>query len=102
MIPLKNEIEDIVSQVIKQYKPIQIILFGSCAKGCITEKSDIDLCIIHEYEDKQELLIDMLMTLESNRDLDIVLYRPNEWEKYKQDPANFAYIISSKGVILYG
>lgn len=102
MIPLKEEIEAIVTQIVKSYHPIQIILFGSCAKGSITSRSDIDLCIICDYQDKQALLMDMLMHVESDRDLDLVLYRPEDWERYRVDPANFAHIIDSKGVIVYG
>lgn len=33
MIPLQEEIQNIVEQIVKRYKPISIILFGSCAKG---------------------------------------------------------------------
>ena len=102
MIPLQEEIGKIVAQIIERYNPIQIILFGSCAKGCITNRSDIDLCIICEYEHKQEMLTDMLIHIESDRDLDLILYRLEEWEKYKVDPSTFAYLICSKGVELYG
>lgn len=102
MIPLQEEIHKVVNQIVEMYQPIQVILFGSCAKGCITKQSDIDLCIICNYEDKHKFLTELLMNIESERDLDFVLYRPKDWEKYREDPATFAHIIQRKGVVLYG
>jgi len=102
MIFFKDQIEYITKQIVSKYNPLKIILFGSCAKECVTKNSDIDLCIICEYEDKKKMLIDMLMYIESEKDIDLILYRPTEWEQYKEDTTTFASIINRKGMILYG
>lgn len=102
MIFFKDQIEYITEQIVSKYNPLKIILFGSCAKECVTKNSDIDLCIICEYEDKKKMLIDMLMHIESEKDIDLILYRPTEWERYKEDTTTFASIINRKGMILYG
>ncbi|WP_246582856.1 nucleotidyltransferase domain-containing protein [Clostridium mobile] len=102
MMPFKEEIDNIKNQIINRYKPYKIILFGSCATGCAKEDSDIDLCIILNYEDKQEALMDLLMNIEYDRDVDFILYRPGEWEKYKEDTTTFASLINRKGVTIYG
>ncbi len=101
MMFFKDQIECITEQIVSQYNPLKIILFGSCAKECVTKNSDIDLCIICEYEDKKKMLIDMLMHIESEKDIDLILYRPDEWERYKEDTTTFASIINRKGMILY-
>jgi len=41
-------LEEIVDQLIRDYRPQQIILFGSLASGEAREESDIDLLIIKE------------------------------------------------------
>jgi predicted nucleotidyltransferase len=41
-----EEIDNIVEQLVRLYKPIKVILFGSLAQGQINESSDIDLFII--------------------------------------------------------
>lgn len=102
MIPFSNEIEDIKNQIIIKYNPSKIILFGSCAKGIANKNSDIDLCIIFQYENKKEKLIDMLTSIEYHRDVDFIIYRPEEWEQYIGDSATFASLINREGVVLYG
>lgn len=102
MIPFSNEIEDIKNQIIIKYNPLKIILFGSCAKGIANKNSDIDLCIICHYENKKDKLIDMLTKIECHRDVDFILYRPEDWENYIKDSATFASLINREGVVLYG
>ncbi len=41
-------IEDIKEKVKEKYKPLKIVLFGSCLQGKVTEDSDIDMLIIKE------------------------------------------------------
>lgn len=102
MIPFVKEIEDIKNQIIIKYNPLKIILFGSCAKGIAKENSDIDLCIICQYEDKKDKLLDMLINIEYDRDVDFILYRPEVWDRYTEDLGTFASLIKREGVVLYG
>lgn len=102
MIPFMDEITKVKEQIILKYNPSKIILFGSCASGCANLKSDIDLCIIMDYEDKQETLMEMLMNIEYDRDVDFILYKPEEWEKYRCDEGSFAGLINKKGILIYG
>jgi uncharacterized protein len=102
MIPFNEEIINIKKQIISFCSPSKIILFGSCASGCAKTDSDIDLCIICNYEDKRKLLIDLSLNIEYSRDIDFILYRPEEWKIYKEDTATFANLIDRKGVLIYG
>lgn len=102
MIPFSDEIEKIKEQIVSRYNPTKIILFGSCAAGCAKKNSDIDLCIICNYENKKEMLMDMLINIEYERDVDFILYRQVEYEKYKEDTTTFASLIDRKGVCIYG
>lgn len=102
MIPFKDEIDSIKNQIVNLCSPSEIILFGSCAAGNARKDSDIDLCIICNYEDKQKLLMNLLINVDYERDVDFILYRPEEWEKYKKDTTTFANLIYRKGVTIHG
>ena len=93
MYPYDNEIERIRNQIIDKYAPVDIILFGSCAKGFVKRGSDIDICGILDTQDKRKTLREMLVEINYDMDLDIVIYTPAEWLKYKDDKATFANII---------
>jgi predicted nucleotidyltransferase len=100
--PYDREIESIKNQIVEIYDPSDIILFGSCAKGLVRRGSDIDLCVIMETDDKRQLVRDMLVNINYEIDLDIVIYTPSEWLKYKDNKASFASIINRTGVSLLG
>ena len=74
MCPYDAQIDRIKQQIMQKYSPKDIFLFGSCACGIVSGHSDIDV--------------------------DIVVYTPNEWEKYKDEQSSFAHIIYKKGVSL--
>lgn len=102
MCPYDLEIEDIKNQLINKYNPIDIILFGSCARGRVARSSDIDICIIIETSDKRKLVRDILIEVDCQVDLDVVVYTPQEWQNNKDDQATFAGIIKRTGVSLLG
>jgi predicted nucleotidyltransferase len=102
MCPYDEQIKKIKDQIIKKYNPEMIILFGSCAKGVVHKGSDIDICIIAQTNDKRKFISDILTKLEYDVDLEIVVYTPYEWQKYKDDDSTFAGVINRTGVKLFG
>lgn len=102
MCPYDQEIEKIKEQIINRYNPEDIILFGSCAKGRVSRNSDIDICLILDTDDKRQTVREILTGIEYNIDLEVVIYTPQEWQRYKGDKATFAGIINRTGVSLIG
>lgn len=102
MDALTNEINLIKEQIVSLYNPSKIILFGSQAKGTATIKSDIDLCVVKDTENKQELLADMYLNIESSKPFDLLLYTEAEWNRCVNDTTSFAYLIDKKGIVIYG
>jgi len=103
MCPYDFEIEDIKNQLINKYHPLDIILFGSCARGRVNKRrSDIDICMILETNDKRKVVRDILLEVEYDVDLDVVVYTPQEWQNNKDNQATFAGIIKRTGVSLLG
>lgn len=102
MDALTNEINLIKEQIVSLYNPSKIILFGSQAKGTATIKSDIDLCVVKDTENKRELLADMYLNIESSKPFDLLLYTEAEWNQCVNDTTSFAYLIDKKGTVIYG
>lgn len=46
--------------------------------------------------------MDLLMDIDYHRDVDFIIYKPEEWDKYKEDTNTFASLINRKGVVIYG
>jgi len=102
MIPFRDEIEKAVKKIVLLCSPEEVYLFGSCARGVATLRSDIDLCVIVNTLDKRKLLQEIYLNLEGERDVDLVIYTPEEWLRFKDNPATLPYIIAHKGVKIYG
>ena len=99
---VQNEINSIKEQIVSHYAPSKIVLFGSQAKGTATKKSDIDLCIIKDTDNKRDLLTEMYLNIESNKPFDLLLYTEDEWNQCVNDTTSFAYLINRKGTVIYG
>ena len=103
-INFKKEIESITTQIIENYKPDKIILFGSAAVGEITSDSDADFLIIKK--DTPYFGSDRIRELSRliNRDIavDFLVYRPDEIEKRLSMGDPFLKSIIKEGEVLYG
>lgn len=102
MVDFYIELENIKKQIVENYKPKEIILFGSVAKGIFKANSDIDLCIIKDTNDKRKLLTEIYVDVNASIPFDLILYTVEEWNKCINDKSSFAYIINSTGVKIYG
>ena len=98
-----KEIKKIVEQIIKNYKPEKIILFGSFAWGNPIKDSDIDLFIVkNTNKPKGERLAKVEKILsERNVPLDILVYTPGEVKKRLALGDFFVEDIVKKGKIIY-
>lgn len=47
-IKLDSRIQDIADQIVENYKPEEIILFGSTVRGTAGKDSDVDLLVVKE------------------------------------------------------
>jgi predicted nucleotidyltransferase len=103
-INFEEQIESITAQIIENYKPDKIILFGSASRGEITADSDADFLIIkketpHYGADRIRELSRLI-----NRDIavDFLVYRPDEFEKRLAMGDPFLKSIIKEGKVLYG
>ena len=101
---ITNEIQNIVDQLIRKYNPLKIILFGSAGRGEFSKVNDLDFLVIkrdvpfHGLARMREL--DQL--IERNIAADMLVYRPDEFEKRIQLGDPFILSILREGQVLYG
>ncbi|KCZ73176.1 putative nucleotidyltransferase [Candidatus Methanoperedens nitroreducens] len=105
MQPITEEtIQEIKNRIVKGVHPEKIILFGSYAYGMPTKESDLDLLVILQTEEpvhKRAIKIRKLL-----RDIripkDILVYTPQEVERWKNASSAFITSILKKGRVIYG
>lgn len=100
--PFAHDINSAIKQLHDLAHPQFIYLFGSCVGDCVKPSSDIDLCLVVDYQDKRELLAYLHMNIDLDKNFDILLCTPQQWETYKSDKSNILGIINAKGVKVYG
>lgn len=100
---LLAELEKMIPQIIKKYRPEKIILFGSMASGTVGPSSDLDLIIIKRTArrsiDRQK---DLLKIVRPTIATDFFIYTPAEFEKgLKEKKHFFETEILKNGKVLY-
>lgn len=98
----KKEIQKIVNQIVKNYKPEKIILFGSFAYGIPKENSDVDLVVIKKTKKRfGSRLFEVVKFIKSKMGTDILVYTPEEWEKGLKKNHYFLKEIEQEGKLVY-
>jgi uncharacterized protein len=76
--------------VLRKYKVQKAIVFGSLARGEGTRRSDLDLILIQHTEkrflDRYEGILYDLGGAVSGRDIDVLIYTPEELDSISQRP----------------
>ena len=101
---ITSEIETIVRQIIRKYRPIKIILFGSAGRGEYDEVNDLDFLIIKK--DVPLYGLDRMRELdgliERNIAADMLVYRPDEFNERIKLGDPLIKTILREGRVLYG
>ena len=103
-IDFEKEINNITSQIIEKYKPEKIILFGSAARGEKNLDSDADFLIIKKEAPLYgaDRIRELSRLIDRNIPIDLLIYRPEEFEKRLQMGDPFLKSVLREGKILYG
>ncbi len=96
-------LEEMVKRIVKVAEPEKIILFGSHATGHAGPGSDVDLMVLSDKgQSKREMTVQLYRAL---RDVgvakDIVVVRPETFERYRDIVGTVIYPAAHKGKILY-
>ena len=100
MIPTR--VQSVVDQIIANYKPQKIILFGSFAWGKPGPDSDIDLFVLKETENPWEMIGEIRWSLwDYPIPMDILVYNRALLKKSFQKQNLFIEDIIKNGKVLY-
>ena len=101
---VEKEIHRITQQIIEKYKPEKIILFGSAARGEGNPDSDADFLIIKKDTPLygSDRVRELSRLVDRKISVDLLIYRPEEFEKRLQMGDPFLKAIIKEGKVLYG
>jgi predicted nucleotidyltransferase len=105
MQPITDQlIQEIKNRIVSEVHPEKIILFGSYAYGNPTKDSDLDLLVILPTEEPMHTRVTRIRKLLQNVRIpkEIIVYTPQEVEKWKNASAAFITSIMKKGKVIYG
>jgi len=96
-------LDEVVARVRAVTEPERVVLFGSWARGAAGPDSDLDLLVVAPFEGPRHTLA--LALLKTLADLpmpkDVVVLRPDEWERKRDVAGTVAYPAAHEGVVLY-
>ncbi len=101
---MNNEFISIVTErIVQGFDPLQIILFGSQARGDANQQSDIDLLVVFaELADKRKTALDIMRAL---ADLpvakDILVSTPEELERHRTRIGSVLRYAQQEGKVLW-
>jgi predicted nucleotidyltransferase len=99
-------IQAIVDQIVEQFHPEKVILFGSYAYGTPDDDSDVDLLVVMETGDENPLLTAArisatLIPLKRLFSIDILVWPPDKLMASFERGGNFATEVMTEGIVLY-
>lgn len=76
---LPKDVKDLVDHIATQFRPAQIILFGSHAAGTAGPDSDVDLLVVTETHDRPiRRAVEIFRTLDHTLPVDIFVRSPDQ------------------------
>ena len=101
---MNNEFISIMTdRIVREFDPLQIILFGSQARGDADPHSDIDLLVVFaELADKRKTAVDIRVAL---ADLpvakDVLVSTPEELKRHRTRIGSVLRYAQQEGQVLY-
>jgi predicted nucleotidyltransferase len=100
----EKTIQEAVELLIKAANPVRIILFGSYARGDVTEESDLDFLVIEKELKGRRMetvrLRDVLSPLRIP--VDVLVISEKTYQDWKDLPGTVIYEAGLEGRIIYG
>ena len=101
-VALKEGLSKVIRQIVEQFYPQRIVLFGSYAYGEPHEGSDLDLLVVMETEENPlHAAARIAASIEHPFPLDILVIRPSDLEVSLEQGNVFETEVIKKGITLY-
>ena len=99
---INAKIQDLCRQIVENFQPQKVILFGSYAYGKPNEDSDIDLLVVMPYEGRNsQKAIEILSKIKTPMPLDLLVRTAEQVKERIEMEDFFMQDIVSKGKVLY-
>src|SRR5262249_35781439 len=99
---IREGLRKVTQQIVEQFQPQKVTLFGSYAYGQPTEDSDVDVLVIMETEGNPlYMAAHISAAVDHPFPLDILVIRPSDLAFALQEKNIFETEVMNKGVILY-
>ena len=99
---VQDHIARLCQQIVSNFGPQKVILFGSYANGVPTQDSDIDLLVIMPYSGNElEKMVEIRRKLDSSMPIDVLVKTPGLIEEKIGLGDYFIAEIIEKGKVIY-
>ncbi len=100
---LETELDRIVGILVREYRAQAIYVFGSLARGAVTETSDLDLVVVKETDARWlDRAKEVLLLTRPRVGVDVFVFTPEEWERARVDDPFFAREVAGPGRQVHG
>jgi predicted nucleotidyltransferase len=97
-----NEIEEFGRRIGQEFGAERVILFGSYAKGTVTDDSDVDLLVIGPFEGRSvDKSVEIRMKLRPGFPMDLLVRTPEKVRQRIDMGDGFIREIFEEGKVLY-
>lgn len=102
--PLADWVPEIVEDIVRAFDPLQIILFGSLARGGDGPDSDVDLLVVFPHVEpakKRELMGAIRFAIGAPAPIDVFVTDPEEIARRRDVIGSFHYWPMREGTVIY-
>ena len=98
-----SEIEEFGREIGRQFGAERVILFGSYARGTVTEDSDVDLLVVADTNLPPRQRYSAVRRLVANvpASFDIIVKTPEEYARWRSVVNHIVYFADKYGRVLY-
>jgi predicted nucleotidyltransferase len=97
----RKAIEDLVRQIVENFHPQKIILFGSYARGNPRPESDVDLLVVMKSAGTGRQSLRIREALDINFGVDLIVHTPEQLRQRIEWGDSFLKDITREGKIVY-
>lgn len=104
METLEQWVPHVVDQIVEQFQPARVILFGSIARGETGPDSDLDLMVIFdhlEHGQRRDLTARIMRVVRAPVPYDVFVTDLAEFEAKKDVNGSMAYWPAHEGVVVH-
>ena len=98
-----NQIEEFGRRIGREFNAQRVILFGSYARGTVTEDSDVDLLVVAEtsLSPPQRYAAVRKLAADFPAGFDIVVKTPDEYNRSRSIVNHIVYFADKYGKVIY-